>query len=171
MIEILEEKGGCVKYIDENGEETWLKKELFYKKYKDQIEEPKSNPQISEIKSAESIKSKKHKYQSIVGFGKDREEVSGHQTISDGKRYPKNLIRFNRDKEKLHSTQKPVSLCEYLIKTYTNEGMLVLDNCIGSGTTALACKQLGRNFIGFEISKEYCEIANKRIEGIKRGSN
>ncbi len=63
----------------------------------------------------------------------------------------------------LHPTQKPVALFEYLIKTYTNENELVLDNCIGSGTTAIACINTNRNFIGFEISKEYCNIANERI--------
>lgn len=69
---------------------------------------------------------------------------------------------------KLHPTQKPVEICEYLIKTYTNEGDLVLDNCIGSGTTAIACMNTKRNFIGFELDKEYCDIAVKRI---KEGRN
>lgn len=64
----------------------------------------------------------------------------------------------------LHPTQKPVALFEYLIRTYTNEGALVLDNCMGSGTTAVACIRSGRDFIGFELDAEYCEIANKRIE-------
>ncbi len=71
---------------------------------------------------------------------------------------------FKRDKEKLHPTQKPVTLFEYLIKTYTNEGDLVLDNCIGSGTTAIACLKTNRKFIGIELDKGYCDIANKRIE-------
>jgi len=66
-----------------------------------------------------------------------------------------------------HPTQKPVPLFEYLIKTYTNEGNIVLDNCIGSGTTALACKNLKRNFIGMEIYQEYIDIANKRLQEIK----
>jgi len=80
-------------------------------------------------------------------------------------RYPTSIIKFNTEKNKSkHPTQKPVSLFEYLIKTYTNEGDLVLDNCMGSGTTAVACKQLHRNFIGFETSKEYCNIANKRLD-------
>ena len=63
----------------------------------------------------------------------------------------------------LHPTQKPVALFEYLIRTYTNEGDLVLDNCIGSGTTAVACQNLNRNFIGIEVSPEYCKIAEKRL--------
>lgn len=64
---------------------------------------------------------------------------------------------------KLHPTQKPVSLFEYLIKTYTNEGETVLDNCMGSGTTGVACKNLNRNFIGIELDDEYFEIAKRRI--------
>ena len=66
-------------------------------------------------------------------------------------------------KGKLHPTQKPVALFEYLIKTYTNKGDLVLDNCAGSGTTGVACKNLGRDFILIEKEKKYYEIAKKRI--------
>ena len=68
----------------------------------------------------------------------------------------------------LHPTQKPVALLEYLIKTYTNENDLVLDNCIGSGTTAIACLQTNRNYIGIEIEHKYVEIANKRIDEFKQ---
>ena len=64
---------------------------------------------------------------------------------------------------KLHPTQKPVALFEYLIKTYTNEGDLILDNCVGSGTTLVATKQLNRKAIGIEISPAYCAIAKERI--------
>ena len=64
---------------------------------------------------------------------------------------------------KVHPTQKPVALFEYLIKTYTNEGDLVLDNCMGSGTTGVACKNINRNFIGIELDPEYFKIAEKRI--------
>ena len=78
--------------------------------------------------------------------------------------YPRNILEFKLDKEKLHSTQKPVDLCEYLIKTYTNKGEIVLDNCIGSGTTAIACINTGRNYIGFELDKHYFDIANERIQ-------
>ena len=82
---------------------------------------------------------------------------------TDGKRFPKSVLKFSSDKEKLHPTQKPVALFEYLIKTFTNEGDLVLDNCIGSGTTALACINTKREFIGMEMSEEYCKMANDRI--------
>ncbi len=70
----------------------------------------------------------------------------------------------NRDKEKVHPTQKPLALCEYLIKTYSDEGNLVLDNTVGSGTTLLAAKNLKRNFIGFENNEEYFNLATKRLQ-------
>ena len=75
----------------------------------------------------------------------------------------KNSIQINQ-KGKIHPTQKPVALFEYLIKTYTNEGETVLDNCMGSGTTAIACINTNRNYIGFELDKHYCDIANERIQ-------
>ena len=86
-------------------------------------------------------------------------------------RNPKSIQVFNTpkhntiDKSGLHPTQKPVALIEYLIKTYTNEGDTVLDNCMGSGTTGVACKNLGRDFIGIELDEKYFEIAKQRIEG------
>ncbi|MBA7675498.1 hypothetical protein ES703_83734 [subsurface metagenome] len=64
----------------------------------------------------------------------------------------------------INSTQKPVALFEYLIKTYTNENDLVLDNCIGSGTTAIGCIETNRNYIGIELEQKYVDIANKRIK-------
>ena len=64
----------------------------------------------------------------------------------------------------MHSAQKPIELCEYLIKTYTNEGEVVLDNCMGSGSTGVACRNLNRKFIGIELDKTYFEIAKNRIE-------
>ena len=78
--------------------------------------------------------------------------------------YPNQIIKTNKKEFGLHPTQKPVELFEYLIKTYTNEGETVLDNCMGSGTTAVACINTNRNFIGFELDKHYCEIANERIQ-------
>ncbi|MFA7164628.1 MAG: site-specific DNA-methyltransferase [Desulfoplanes sp.] len=77
--------------------------------------------------------------------------------------YPTSIIHFQNDNSALHPTQKPVALFEYLIKTYTNEGDLVLDSCIGSGTTAIAALNTGRHFIGIEKDARYCEIARKRI--------
>ncbi len=78
--------------------------------------------------------------------------------------YPRQTLYFKCQREGLHPTQKPVELFEYLIKTYTNEGDVVLDNCMGSGTTAVACINTGRRFIGFENNKEYCETARYRIK-------
>lgn len=98
------------------------------------------------------------------GHGSNYGSDKGAITVNDGLRYPLTTVKFNRDSDKLHPTQKPVALFEYLIKTYTNEGETVLDNCIGSGTTAVACVNTNRNFIGIEQEQEYCEIANKRIE-------
>ena len=87
---------------------------------------------------------------------------------NEGTRYPDNLLDFNSlGSGKLHPTQKPLDLLEYLIKTYTNENDIVLDNCMGSGTTGEACINLGRNFIGIEKDKEYFEIAEKRL--LKKG--
>ena len=77
--------------------------------------------------------------------------------------YPRNILEFKLDNKKFHSTQKPVLLLEYLIKTYTNENDTVLDFTMGSGTTGVACKNLNRNFIGIELDKKYFDIAEKRI--------
>ena len=78
--------------------------------------------------------------------------------------YPKQVIETTKKEKTYHPTQKPVALFEYLIKTYTNEGETVLDNCIGSGTTAVAGINTNRNYIGFELDKHYCDIANERIQ-------
>jgi len=85
-------------------------------------------------------------------------------TESDGMRYPLTVLKVNRDQEKAHPTQKPVALFDYLIRTYTNEGDTVLDNCMGSGTTAVACMNTNRNYIGFELDETYFNLANERIE-------
>lgn len=86
-----------------------------------------------------------------------------------GARHPLTVQKFARDSEKLHPTQKPLALLEFLIKTYTVEGDTVLDNCFGSGTTALACYNTGRNFIGMELNKEYYDIASQRLDAAKLG--
>ena len=92
-------------------------------------------------------------------------------TVNDGSRYPRDVLKFTSEgslagavgKNLLHPTQKPVALCEYLVKTYTNEGETVLDNCMGSGTTAIACINANRRFIGFETDKGYFEASQERI--------
>ena len=92
------------------------------------------------------------------------ESQGGYVTENNGDRFPTNIIKFNRDKDKFHPTQKPVALLEYLIKTYTNEGDTVLDNCMGSGSTGVACVNTGRKFIGMEMDDTYYEIAKQRID-------
>ena len=82
---------------------------------------------------------------------------------SSGLRFPRSVVHIATIERGLHPTQKPVALFEYLIRTYTNPGAVVLDNCIGSGTTAIACINSGRHFIGFDKDKSYCEIARERI--------
>ena len=84
-----------------------------------------------------------------------------HQTTTG---YPNNLIEFNNDLNTEHPTQKPIALFEYLIKTYTNEGELVLDNCMGSGTTPIACMNTNRKCIGIELEEKYFNLAFERVE-------
>ena len=96
-------------------------------------------------------------------------DIDMKRTYEDDKtdlKYPKSIQTFsNADNTKrVHPTQKPVPLFEYLIRTYTNEGETVLDNCLGSGTTAVACINTNRDFIGIEKEWDYCEIANERIK-------
>jgi site-specific DNA-methyltransferase (adenine-specific) len=85
-------------------------------------------------------------------------------TENKGERYPVSIIKFNHDKEKLHPTQKPIALFEYLIKQYSNKGDVVFDMCAGSGTTAIASINTGRNWICIESDEKYFEIALKRIK-------
>ena len=88
---------------------------------------------------------------------------SSNEYMSEYTNFPRSIIKIPSESKTVHPTQKPVELCEYLIKTYTNEGETVLDNCMGSGTTAIACINTNRNYIGFELDAHYCEIANERI--------
>ena len=83
---------------------------------------------------------------------------------TDGLKNPKSVIYCEREHPPVHPTQKPVELFAYLIKTYTNEGDLVLDNCAGSGTTGVACKILNRNYILIEQEEKYCKIAEQRLK-------
>lgn len=101
---------------------------------------------------------------SITQSGKS--SVKPLEYKDDGTRYPTQVLRFNRENSRtlLHPTQKPVELLEYLIKTYTNEGDLVLDNCMGSGSTGVACINTHRDFIGIELNLEYFNIAQERIK-------
>lgn len=92
-----------------------------------------------------------------------------HEYTPQFKNYPKNVLQFDTERG-LHPTQKPVPLLEYLVKTYTNEGDTVLDNCMGSGSTGVAVKRVGgRHFIGIEQNKVYFDIARQRIEEAEHG--
>jgi site-specific DNA-methyltransferase (adenine-specific) len=98
------------------------------------------------------------------GYLSERENFNDNEYKQTFKNYPTTILKYQRDRG-LHPTQKPVAMFEYLIRTYTEQGDVVLDNCMGSGTTAIACIQSGRNFIGFEndIEHGYYETAMKRI--------
>lgn len=102
-------------------------------------------------------------------YGAMNKVISGG---GDTDRYPRSVLTFPSDKQKtkldgtIHPTQKPLALCEYLIKTYTNEGDLVLDNTAGSGTTGLAAENLNRNYILIEKEEKWCEVIKKRIPNI-----
>jgi len=88
----------------------------------------------------------------------------GEIAINDGKRFPRSVIKFSNDNHgSLHPTQKPVALMEYLAKTYSNEGDVVLDFTMGSGTTGVACANIGRKFIGIEMDDKYFAIAKERV--------
>ena len=115
------------------------------------------------------IKERLEKTETVKRFGNNGSSDSSPLAYADNRisvykdRYPTSIKLFKRDKG-YHPTQKPLALFEYLIKTYTNEGDTVLDNCMGSGTTGVACVNLNRNFIGIELDDEYFEIAKERIE-------
>jgi site-specific DNA-methyltransferase (adenine-specific) len=127
--------------------------EVFYK------HQPTYNPQMVKtdkpVKSNGGNSSRTYNNQTFVGSDEVRYE-----------KYPTNILTFKRDKTGLHPTQKPVALLEYLIKTYTNEGDTVLDNCMGSGSTGVACKNTNREFIGMELDEKYFNIAKERLEAV-----
>jgi len=105
-----------------------------------------------------------HKRGSTKGNSEHYDTKKFNESKTDGLKYPKSVLKFDRPHPPIHPTQKPVALMEYLIKTYTNEGDLVLDNCMGSGTTGVSCKNLNRDFIGMELDEKYFNIAKERIE-------
>lgn len=94
--------------------------------------------------------------------GKSKVDYKGGDTT----RFPKNIVRFNtvNNYARVHPTEKPVDLLEYLITTYTTQGDTVMDNCMGSGSTGVACVNIGRRFIGIELDENYYHISRKRIE-------
>ena len=109
----------------------------------------------------------------LNGPGNNYSQASGNYTPrqSEGERFPIDVIKFSNPNNKtVHPTQKPVDLLEYLIKTYTNEGMTVLDNTMGSGSTGVAAISLKRNFIGMELDDDYFKVAKERIEKTDRST-
>ena len=141
---------------------------LIYKKL------PKYNPQKYPIDERFIVKGKakrKHNRTSCKAFEIRGKASEDYVYKDDGTRYPDTVLEFDSvlpiksvSKKGMHPTEKPVDLFAYLIKTYTDEGDLVLDNCMGSGTTAIASLMANRNFIGFELNEEYWEMAQKRIQ-------
>lgn len=128
---------------------------VFYKK------QPTYNPQMRKHLGDKVVNKPKGSHSSIItGVNK---EVSPY--IDTGFRYPDDVLEFRREKlgSAVHPTQKPVALMEYLIRTYTNEGMTILDNTMGSGTTGVACANTNRKFIGIEQDENYFTIAKERI--------
>lgn len=115
------------------------------------------NPQMRKGYKPYTCKQGNHK---TDNYGKQ----TGAVTVNNGEWYPTNILEYSRDKDKFHPTQKAVALLEYLIKTYTVEGETVLDNCMGSGSTGVACKNTNRKFIGIEKDKYYFDIACSRIK-------
>lgn len=119
------------------------------------------NPQM--VKRDKPIKKGGNKYSPSAPIQACKEGKDFKKTYEY--KNPINIIVFDKiRKGSLHPTQKPVDLLEYLIKTYTNEGEIVLDNCMGSGSTGVACVNTNRNFIGMELDENYFEIAKKRIK-------
>lgn len=125
---------------------------VFYKK------RPTYNPQFTRGKAYKARSGR-----ASSNYGKQTSVL----TENTGRRYPLSIQNFNKETG-LHPTQKPVSLFEYLIKTYTNENEVVLDNCIGSGTTAIACINTNRNYIGFELDEAYYDACITRIKEHKK---
>jgi len=138
---------------------------LFYKKL------PTYNPQMVQAQP-DRIRPISTKSTESSNYGKV-EKVKAGDDYNPELRYPTNLIKFSsmtgecNNLNRLHPTQKPVELIQWLIKTYSNEGGIVLDNCMGSGTTAVACTLNNRKWIGFETEPKYIELANKRLEQIQ----
>lgn len=155
----------CWVWEKEQGSNFFMAKKQPLKSHEDVIVfcsgQPTYNPQMTDSGKAWKKKDTGKTYNAIVGHQEKQHVKQSTGTL----RYPKTVQQFCRPKQgSVHPTQKPVALMEYLIKTYTNEGELVLDFTCGSGTTCVAAKNLGRHYIGIEQDEKYCKIARKRIE-------
>ena len=112
------------------------------------------------------------KWDNIIDFDlmwAEIERIRNSSYLQTHTNYPRSIISFSKDKTKLHPTQKPIALMQYLIQTYSKENDIVLDFTMGSGSTGVACKQSGRRFIGIELDKGYFDIAEKRISSAVKG--
>jgi site-specific DNA-methyltransferase (adenine-specific) len=110
-------------------------------------------------------------YTATSGQGsKNYREQKSVVTVNTGERFPTSVLKFPHDRPRLHPTQKPVALCEYLIRTYTNAGDVVLDNCMGSGSTIIGAINSGRQYIGIEQDPDIFKIAERRIAGTLAGT-
>lgn len=134
---------------------------VFYKKPPTYNAQKTNNPKGEEKRHTYSPSKQKEVFVGQVSMTADYAKSSIE--YEPDKLLPKCLIAFSREHRPQHPTQKPVALLEYLIKTYTNEGELVLDNCMGSGSTGVACINTNRGFIGIELDAEYFSIAQERI--------
>lgn len=132
---------------------------VFYKK------PPTYNPQMVEGKECHSKGSAVGKSQEDFSRNTNYGELKAVETKGNLK-YPKSVLIFQKPHPSttVHPTQKPVECLEWLIKTYSNKGDLILDNCIGSGSTVIACINTNRDYLGFELDETYYDIANKRIQ-------
>ena len=136
---------------------------IFYKK------QPTYNPQFTKGKPYTDKRTNKREMAIKNNKLEHRNIIFNSETIpieNKGTRYPTTVIKVSREKGSMsgyHPTQKPINLLEWLIKTYTNEGDLVLDFTMGSGSTGVACMNLNRKFIGIEIDEKYFDIANERM--------
>ena len=138
---------------------------IFYKKL------PTYNPQFWEGKPLHGMGNKfKEGNLANNNYGKFPSHLNpSANRAGDTKKYPRQVLRFNRPHPPIHPTQKPVDLCSWLIRTYTNNNAVILDNTMGSGTTGLATLEVGegRKFIGIELQKDYFNMAKERIESIE----
>lgn len=118
------------------------------------------------MKNSVSVGGDSVRTDTFASSGRGSLRTAGRAYVQEFTGYPSNFLEFERvHSGTVHPTQKPVALMEYLINTYTTEGETVLDNCMGSGTTGVACKNLGRKFIGIEMDENYYNISKNRILG------
>lgn len=126
---------------------------------------PTYNPQFTEGKPLHS-KGTAYKEKKLTNNNYGDFEPTDDDRAGSTEKYPTSIVKFQKPHPSVcvHPTEKSISLLEYLVKTYTNEGDTVLDNCMGSGSTGIACKNTNREFIGMELDEKYFEIARNRLE-------